>query len=273
MAIFRNLDNAIRSARPLGDDEIRKVAPSIYAECGDENRSENYVYIPTIQTLNALRAEGFVPFAASQNRVRDEGKRDFTRHMLRLRHLSQAENASQVGRGEFNEIILINSHDGTSAYRLIQGLFRLVCSNGMVAGNVTSDIRIAHKGDISDLVVKSAYDALNQFRLVNEHRDSMTAVKMTEARRQAFAEEALKLKFGDSSPITANQLLTPRRQEDYSDDLWTTFNVVQENIIKGGIHGRTSNGRNTTTRAVNGIGKDLRLNRDLWELAETYKLK
>lgn len=266
-------ENMIRSTRPLSDDEIREVAPSLYAPCPDESRSDNYVYIPTIDTLNALRAEGFVPFAASQNRVRDEGKRDFTRHMLRLRHLSQAENAQAVGRGEFNEIILINSHDGSSAFRLIQGMYRLVCSNGMVAGKVTSDIRIAHKGDVSALVVESAYNALNQFRLINEHRDQMTAIKMTEARRQAFATEALKIKFGDTSPITANQILTPRRHEDYKDDLWSTFNVVQENIIKGGLHGRTSSGRNTTTRAVNGISKDLSINRELWDLAETYKLK
>lgn len=273
MSYIRPIDHMTRSNRPLGDDEIRKVAPSIYAESGDHNRSENYVYIPTIQTLNALRAEGFVPFAAGQNKVREPGKRDFTRHMLRLRHLAQAEQHTQVGRGEFNEIILINSHDGTSAYRLIQGMFRLVCSNGMVAGNVTSDIRIAHKGDISDLVVKSAYDALNQFRLVNEHRDQMTAIHMTDAKRQAFATEALKMKFGDTAPISANQILTPRRHEDYKSDLWSTFNVVQENLIKGGLHGRTANGRNTTTRSVNGIGKDLSLNRDLWELAESYKLK
>lgn len=269
----RRFRNSIRSNRPLGDDEIMSVAPSIYSTVEHNSRSENYVYIPTIEILNRLRQEGFVPFAASQNAVRDPGKREYTRHMMRLRHLSQTEAQSKVGGGEFNEIILVNSHDGTSAYRLSQGMFRLVCSNGMVAGSVTSDIRIAHKGDIADLVVESAHQAVEQFRIVNAHRDEMRARTLTEAERYALANGALELKFGDTAPVTPQQILTPRRHEDGGVDLWSTFNVVQENIIKGGISGRTASGRNTTTRAVNGIGKDLRLNRELWDLAEKIRLK
>ncbi|MEA9980016.1 DUF932 domain-containing protein, partial [Pseudomonas sp. RTS4] len=72
-------------------------------------------------------------------------------------------------------------------------------------------------------------------------------------------------------PITPSQLLLPRRREDRSDDLWTTFNRVQENVIKGGLDGRNKKGRRTKTRAVNGIDQDVKLNRALWKLAHAMR--
>ena len=67
------------------------------------------------------------------------------------------------------------------------------------------------------------------------------------------------------------QLLRARRSEDRSSDLWTTFNRVQENTIKGGLSGRNKQGRRTTTRAVNGIDQDVKLNRALWVLAQALR--
>src|SRR5215475_3750279 len=105
---FRNIA-ATRSDRPLSDDEIMRVAPSIFADGKHESRSERYTYIPTIDVLNGLRNEGFQPFMICQTRVRDQGKREFTKHMLRLRH------ADQISGEEADEIVLLNSHDGTSS--------------------------------------------------------------------------------------------------------------------------------------------------------------
>ena len=82
-----------------------------------------------LTTAETLRQEGFEPFMVCQTRVRHEGRRDFTKHMLRLRH------ASQINGREANEIILLNSHDGTSSYQMLAGMFRFVCSNGLVCGD------------------------------------------------------------------------------------------------------------------------------------------
>src|SRR3546814_20077482 len=60
----------------------------------------------------------------------------------------------------------------------------------------------------------------------------------------------------------------PRRFEERKADLWSTFNRVQENFIKGGLSGRAANGRQQRTRAVQGIDQNLKLNRALWMLAE-----
>lgn len=110
---------SLRSDYPLSDDQIHRVAPSIFADAPHESRSQRYAYIPTAAVLTELRKEGFQPFMVTQTRVRDEGKREHTKHMIRLRH------ASQINGAEANEIVLLNSHDGTSSYQMLAGMFRL----------------------------------------------------------------------------------------------------------------------------------------------------
>ena len=110
----------LRADSPLSDDQIRRVAPSIFAEGKHESRSERYSYIPTSDVLDGLRKEGFQPFMACQTRVRADDKRAHTKHMVRLRH------ADQITGREANEIILLNSHDGSSSYQMLAGMFRFV---------------------------------------------------------------------------------------------------------------------------------------------------
>src|SRR3546814_8105435 len=79
-----------------------------------------------------------------------------TKHMIRLRH------ANQVNDSIANEIILLNSHDGTSSYQMLAGAFRFVCSNGLVCGDAVADVRIPHKGDITGQVIEGAYEVLDE---------------------------------------------------------------------------------------------------------------
>ena len=81
---FASHSPALRSDYPLSDDQIRRVAPSIFADAPHESRSERYSYIPTATVLTELRKEGFQPFMVCQTRVRRDDRRDFTTHMLRL---------------------------------------------------------------------------------------------------------------------------------------------------------------------------------------------
>lgn len=103
---FANRSPSLRSSSPLTDDQIRAVAPSIFAVDKHTSRSDRYTYIPTGEVLTALRKEGFEPFMVCQTRVRQDDRRDFTKHMVRMRH------ATQVNDAEANEIVLLNSHDG-----------------------------------------------------------------------------------------------------------------------------------------------------------------
>nr|WP_015062544.1 DUF932 domain-containing protein [Pseudomonas syringae]AFK89782.1 hypothetical protein [Pseudomonas syringae] len=266
---FRN-PNSLRSHEPLTNDQIRTVAPSIFADEAHESRSSRYVYIPTVTVLDKLREEGFQPFMVCQTRVRDQDKKDHTKHMIRLRH------ASRIMDKEANEIILLNSHDGTSSYQMIPGVFRFVCANGLVVGESMGDQKVRHSGshDVVDDVIEGAYEVLRQFERVDGQRDAMRSQILRPYEQMALAEAALTYRYDETkgpAPITAAQLLTTHRIEDRSDDLWTTFNRVQENVIKGGLRGKNKANRRTTTRAVNGIDQDVKLNRALWVLAEALR--
>ncbi|MCW7763462.1 DUF932 domain-containing protein [Photorhabdus luminescens] len=257
--------NMIRKERPLTNDELMSVVPSVFSEEKHESRSERYTYIPTIILLDKLRSEGFQPFFACQTKVKDEDRRGHTRHMLRLRRDSFRDT------DEVPEIILLNSHDGSSSYQMIPGMFRFVCHNGLVCGETFGDIRVPHKGDVVGQVIEGAYEVLGFFGKVIESRDEMKSITLDEDEQRIYAKHALGYKYDAYVPVTPEQVLLPNRRQDDRNDLWTTYQCVQENLIKGGLIGRTAKGQRTRTRAVNGITGDVKLNNALWSLAEEMK--
>ena len=125
----------------LPEDLIKKV-PSIFTEMAADRTSDKYQHISTIRVLDGLKREGFVPVKAMQSRVRIADKANFTKHLIRLRHVDARPTVS----GLFPEIVLINSHDGLSSYRLMSGIYRLICSNGLIAGNTYEQVKIRHQG-------------------------------------------------------------------------------------------------------------------------------
>ena len=262
---FASRSPVLRADRPLSDDQIRAVAPSIFADAPHGSRSERYAYIPTATVLTKLRQEGFEPFMVCQTRVRNEDRREYTKHLIRMRH------ASQINGSEANEIILLNSHDGTSSYQMLAGMFRFVCHNGLVCGDTAADIRVPHKGDVAGQVIEGAYEVLQGFGQVRQSRDAMRAITLDTGEAEILARSALALKYGDPdkpAPVTESQLLVPRRFDDRKPDLWSAFNRIQENMIKGGLSARTALGRRQRTREVQGIDQNLLLNRALWMLAD-----
>jgi hypothetical protein len=257
-------------------DRLRQIAPSVFAEGAHGSRSAAYKYIPTSEILAGLAREGFRPYAVMQGGSREEDKRGFTKHLIRLRHDSQP---LQVG-GTHNEIVLLNSHDGTSAYRLMAGVFRLICGNGMVvAENLIDDIRVPHKGNIEGQVIEGCISILDRLPEVSESIREMSTLRLTPGEQTAFARAALVAKYDDAdkpAPVTADQALTLRRREDAEPTMWNTLNAVQENLIRGGLRyvQRNENGRlvaRRRTREVGGIDQNTSVNRALWALAEEMK--
>lgn len=255
--------NQIRRDRPLTHEELMQYTPSVFGEDKHASRSEKYSFIPTITLLENLQREGFEPFFACQSRVRDPGRWGYTKHMLRLRR------AGQITGQQVPEIIILNSHGGESSFQLLPGIWRQVCANGLVCGQSFGEIRVPHRGDIAEKVIEGAYEVLGVFDRVEEKRETMQSLLLPPPAQQAFARAALTYRFGEEhQPVTASQILTPRRYEDRQDDLWSVFNRCQENLSKGGLTGRTAQGKRTHTRAVKGIDGDVRLNRALWVMAE-----
>lgn len=285
LATFKAPRNSriIRSATPIEMHTLREVIPSAFAEDKHESRSQRYTYIPTSEVILAMLREGFAPFAAVQCQSRIEGKTAFTKHMIRFRHASQ-EGVQKVG-DSIPEVVLVNSHDGTSSYVLDAGVYRLVCSNGMIVREQSIDsIKVPHKGNVVDSCIEAAYAQVKQFAAVQESMALMRRLTLKPEEQRIFAEAAMALRFEADdngtlkAPIGPDQVLLPRRHEDAGDDLWRTMNRVQENLTKGGQSGatRTASGqrRQVTIRPIEGIDGDRKLNSALWHLTqEMRKLK
>lgn len=266
------------TGRALTEDEMHRLAPSIFAEAAHESRSERFRPIPTIEVLRGLEREGFVPVGVKQSVTRDPGKAPFTKHMIRLRHVD-AMSKHAVGDTVL-EMLLKNANDGTSAYDLMAGMFRIQCLNSLVAQTGTVDtVKVRHSGKAVEKVIEGTYEVLKSAETVMKAPQDWSQLRLDRDERMAFAEAAHVLRFGDAegnvaTPIQPAQLLLPRRRDDANrDDLWMTFNVAQENVIRGGLRGvrvdaETGQRRRMSTRGVNGIDQDVKLNKALWVLAE-----
>lgn len=265
-----------QSNSPISTQELAAIAPSIFAEAPHESRSERYRQIPTSKVLENLQKEGFEAFFAAQSRSRVPGKSDYTKHMLRLRHASQIDSKA---KGGVPEIILINSHDGTSSYQLLAGWLEFVCMNGLVNGTLLEDIRVKHSGNldqISTKVIEGSYRVLDSFAELTDQREQMQAIDMHPRIQQVFAQTALRLRYQPDEetgnmPVTIRpeQVIQPRRYADNGSSVWNVFNRAQENLVeRGGIGYRTSTGRNMTTQAVRSIDKNTKLNQELWAAAQ-----
>lgn len=259
-----------RSNHAISNDLIAQYAPSILATEAHHSRGERYSFIPTINVIDGLRANGFEPFEVRQTRVRNADRREHTKHMVRLRHPDAMGNQFEVP-----EIILLNSHDGTSSYQLLSGFFRMVCSNGLIAGDVCNDVRIRHSGNVVDDVIEGSFTVVDNLKHLTERVDQYKAIQLTSEEQYLLADAAATARWGDDNQLTnIRQLNYANRYEDRGNDLWTTFNRIQENMIKGGMTGRSKTGRRTRTREVGGVSENVKLNRALWQLADEFaKLK
>lgn len=263
------------TARALTEDDLYRVAPSIFATVAHDSRSSRFTPIPTIEILRGLAKEGFQAVAARQTPVRDESRRDFTKHLIRLRRIED-DHKFRVG-DTISEVLLKNANDGTSLYELLAGLFRIRCMNSLVAQTGTlEELKIKHSGDIKGKVIEGTYEVMKVARQALDAPASWGEVRLSLEERKILAGSARVIRFGDAegnvdTPISVDQLLQPRRAEDMPGDLWTTWNVVQENVMKGGLSGTRINGhkrRRITTRAVQGIDGSVSLNRALWLLGQ-----
>jgi hypothetical protein len=255
----------------LSDEALRRNAPSIFATEPYHQCSNRYRFIPTIDVINGLRENGFSPVKAMQSRCRIPDKREFTKHMIRFRQQKDLEN---VEGQEIFEIVLINSHDRTSSYQLMLGIFRLVCSNGLIVGDTFSKIKTIHAGNrnLKQDVIDASYEIIENAPNVIETVNNWKGLLLPAPAQEAFAKSALELN-PSSIEIEPKSLLRSRRLEDRPNEkgernLWNTFNVIQENFIKGHVYGRNKKGNLRRTRAIKAVTADVKLNKALWRLTE-----
>jgi hypothetical protein len=260
----------------ISDEEVRRLAPSVFASQPIASVSERYSFLPTSSILTGMRENGWVPVRALEQSIRTEARRGFQKHIVRF---ARSEHLQTWEKNQVRpEVILVNSHDKSSAYQLHCGLFRLVCTNGLIVSDGTFQrISIKHSGFNPDSVIEASFKVLSAVPDIMNKVQLFQDRILTDAERLAFATDAAAHRWEDftKAPASPAMLLDPRRYGDGAKDLWTTLNCVQENIIRGGQRDRSrrrpDGSRMPKTRAIKGIDEDMKLNKALWEMAEALR--
>lgn len=250
----------------LEEHDIRKTCPSFYATHPKNGVSDRYTFLNTRDIALQLWEHGWMPTVATQMGSRDRSNVGFTRHMVRFAHKDFTMNGDRI------ELLGINSHNRASAFRFEVGIFRQVCSNGLVVKSSDfGSFSIQHKGDIRDQVHEAVNSLASNASLVAGKVDDFKTIELTKNEQGIYAQTVHDYLYKDNPnvPIEARDLLTARRFDDAKNtSLWNTFNIVQENVLQGGLRGKDSRGRRFTTRPVKSIERDVKLNQALWSMAE-----
>lgn len=235
---------------------------SVLADHAAPTMSSRYVHVNSREVVELMEQEGFYVAAAKTNAPRSRDPM-FARHSIEFRR----HDAPQVD-GTTPRIIFVNSHDGTTAAQAMAGLYRFVCSNGLVIGQTLERIKQRHAGD-------AAYQLITRMRaLAKSSEETFTKIdrwsrkQLTTPQRNQFARFAAQLRWGDAAMFQPEDMLKLRRAEDDRGDLWSTFNRLQENTMRGGLIGLSRSGRQATSRPLTDIQRDLSYNAQLWQLTE-----
>jgi len=255
----------------LSDEQIKIQSPSVFAEAPQAGVSARYTFLPTVQIVNRMRAEGWAPVEARQQAVRAEGRFGFQKHLIRFQRRDQIATP-----GEYTpEIALVNSHDRSSAYQIHAALYRFVCANGLMVSDSTFEaVSIRHSGREAEEVIAASFTMLAQIPRLTERVTAFRARQLTAGEQEQFARQAIAARWQDAAlaPIGMDKVLLPRRNEDTGADLWSVYNRVQENLVRGGQRDyrqrRTDGSRHQKTRPVTGLDESIRINKRLWEIAE-----
>lgn len=238
-----------------------------------DSRSDKYKLISTADVMRSLESQGLYVHGATIAKVRSEGKQGYEKHLIRMRK------PDSIGKPEAPEVILINSHDGSTPWVMLSGLFRFACANGIVAGSMFEKVRIRHAGKpqlILDNVIEGSYTVVESFQKLEERVDAFKSVQLSGDQIEELATRAHAMRYPDQDKAQCVPLAmaTVRRDADSGSDLWSVFNRVQESAIRGGLKSVLRNDKGQTRirtqRAVTGIDKGLTLNQQLFDLADEF---
>ena len=251
----------------LTNQEIAARCPQVFETSYSARRTQKYGQLTTAAVIDALRTEGYeVTNAFAQSAKAGQRPTIHNKHCVRLSHRDFLDTLSPEETRP--EIVIVNSHDGTSSFRIMAGIFRLVCSNGLiVADDMTANQRVCHwKGNSLEDVITASLAVAEQAKESYDLIEQMKSVNLTEKQQKEYAQKAAEIRLGfnkNSKVNSAENLLIPHRHEDnLTPSVWNTYNVVQENCIKGGqlVGSRI-------LRPLTNISQNVIVNKALWQNA------
>lgn len=256
----------------LTKDQIRNSSPLVFADTPtNPDVSNKYLFVNTETIIDDLEKLGWLPVQAAQRKARKKEGTIFSKHMVAFQN-PDIKITSKDGDDAFPRILLTNSHDGMQAFKFSVGIFRLVCSNGLVvADEQFSDFKIKHKGytfeELRNVVRQAVEDLPNRVQVMNDMKNRI----LTEDEKRKMALDAMLIRAGvkelQYDEETIDDILDPKREADKGDDLWRVFNVIQEKITQGDFHAALTGAKVRKVRKIKSFEKDMKVNKELFKLA------
>lgn len=273
--IMMNLQN---DQKVLSKEELKKIVPVAFKnQPTNPDVSKQYLFVNTETIIDDLAKLNWYPVNAGQRKTR-KADTIFSKHMVAFQNPDLTIKGKD-GDESYPRIILTNSHDGTQSFRFHVGIFRLVCSNGLVvADEEFSDFRIKHKGytfgELREIVTKTVQDLPNKVEVMNK----MSSRILSEEEKNKLALDAMLIRAGiaptssrakdfEYDQETIQDILTPKRNADKGNDLWKTFNTIQEKIVNGEFHAALKGAKVRKVKKIKSFEKNLEVNKELFKLA------
>jgi len=244
-------------------DQIKSIAPSVFANSPSIKMSDKYVFVPTIEIVENFQNQGW-----QVSTVKQTGRGIHAVHELRLRNGELPAVGDSVV-----EAIVRNSHNGMARLSVSAGLHRLVCSNGLTVPTALSEsFNVRHQNfdyqDVKDLTESFA----GRLPVIQKSVNKMMNRELSTKERIDFIKKAINVRWKQGTvpaSLDVMSIVHPRREEDTKNDVWTTFNVIQENFVRGGLSYTSDKGRKVTLRGLKNIMVVNEVNTKLWELADS----
>ena len=234
----------VKNHQALNDKDLEYLCPVAFKSTMTQNEisklglSKHYSFVPTMKVVNDLRNLGYDVVDAKQVKARKKSTNGYQKHMITFEHPKY----KVEGTEEYPQILLTNSHDGGNAFTLSAGIFRLVCSNGLVIKTEDyGSARLVHKGYSFEAVQKLVKEFEETISEVLTKITAMKKVELTKEQQIEFAKKAALLRFTAKSynedniadVVDIDDLLNVERKEDAGNGLYEVFNRVQESIVQG----------------------------------------
>ena len=280
-AFHNQVFTKVSKHQPLEDNEIKYLAPVAFKsemstqEVANLGLSHHYSFVPTMNVVRDLQTMGWDCVDAKQVKARKKSTNGYQKHMLTFEHPKY----KVEGVEEYPQLLLTNSHDGGNAFQLSAGIFRLVCSNGLVIK--TEDYgtqRLIHKGYSFEAVQEMVEGFI---ATIDETMTRITAMKRTQLDKDQmveFAKQAALLRFTSKSyneenidkVVYIDELLDATRKEDNGNAVWEVFNRVQERLVGGNYHYKGTKDKPRKARPIKNFKQNFEVNKKLSELAFAY---
>lgn len=229
--------------------------------------SNRYLFVDTKKVVEDMADLGFSVAGFRRPKYRTRAGA-FGLHEVDFRRTADlGKSVSEAPR-----VLFLNTYDGSRKAQLVSGVIRFICMNGMLAGNVMQNNKFLHLNDYEQELLDGIKSAGEVATKVFDRIDAFKTITLDKSQYTEMANRARSLRFTEKEQLDVSpaNLLLPRRKEDAKRDLWTTWNVLQENLLKGGIPGVDKDGKVRAIRPLNQIQKSNELNRGLWDLLEEF---